>query len=70
MAESESNCVIVLSTGKTIESSDTVEDVQNHFSRGGEPLRSVTDTKGDTHWVNIAHVVHLHERGDRSPYMP
>ena len=66
MAESQSNCVIELSNGKGIETSDTVEDVRDQLSSGSGVLKGVTDTKGKTQWVHISHVVHLHERGDRS----
>jgi hypothetical protein len=69
MAEAERKSVVVLTTGK-LESSETVEELQNRFFKGGEALKSVLDTKGETHWVNIHHVVHLHEPSDRSVYMP
>jgi hypothetical protein len=66
MAESEANCVIVLSTGETIETSETMDNVENRLRRGGESLKSVTNAQGKTQWVNVAHVVQLHERGERS----
>jgi hypothetical protein len=68
MARSETKSVVVLTSGK-LESSETVEELHNRFFKGGEWLKSVLDTKGETHWVNIAHVVHVHEPSDRSVYM-
>jgi hypothetical protein len=67
MADQESHCIIELSNGDRIEASDTCEDVENRLRRGGESLKSVTDSDGKTQWVNPAHVVRLHERGSRAP---
>jgi hypothetical protein len=69
MEHSETRKSVVILTTGTFESSETVEELQNRFFKGGEWLKSVVDTKGQTHWVNIAHVVHLHEPSERSVYI-
>jgi hypothetical protein len=68
MAQTETNCVVLLSTGKSIETSQTVEDVQSQLSTGWHALKNITDANGQPHWLNIAHVVSLHHRGARSAY--
>jgi 5,10-methylenetetrahydrofolate reductase len=69
MAERDTHCIVELSTGKGIETSETVQDVADHLSSADGPLASVTDADGKTHRVNIAHIVRLHERGARSVVM-